>query len=171
MHRLGSDGQARHVCAMPVTITPESVDQDSVRALLRASDAYAASLYPADSNHLLDLSALQGPSVTFLVARCDGAVVGCAALVAQGDGKAEIKRMFVAPETRGQGVGRMLLAKLESCASDAGINVLRLETGIRQPEAIALYRGAGFSQIGPFPPYGDDPNSVFMEKRLPIAQV
>ena len=79
---------------------------------------------------------------------------------------AEIKRMFVSPAARGNNIGRLLLQKLQAVAIERGINVLRLETGIKQPEALALYRSAGFVEIGPFAHYRPDELSVFMEKTL-----
>ncbi|MGO7206088.1 GNAT family N-acetyltransferase, partial [Rhizobium ruizarguesonis] len=83
---------------MSVTIALEPPRQEGVIRLLDLSDAYAQSLYPAESNHLVDLSLLEKPSVSFLVARNGDAIVGCCALVEAGDGTAEIKRMFVDPE-------------------------------------------------------------------------
>ena len=78
---------------MSVIIAQEPPRQDAIIRLLDLSDAYAQSLYPAESNHLVDLSVLEKPSVSFLVARSDDAIVGCCALVEAGDGTAEIKRM------------------------------------------------------------------------------
>lgn len=82
---------------MLVTVTLETPRQPEIIRLLDMSDAYAASLYPAESNHLVDLSTLEQHSVSFFVARNDGVAVGCAAHVEAGDGTAEIKRMFVDP--------------------------------------------------------------------------
>jgi putative acetyltransferase len=95
-----------------------------------------------------------------------GRAVGCGAIVESKDGWAEIKRMFVSPLARGQNIGRRLLQKLEAAAVDKGVPLLRLETGIKQPEALALYRSAGFVEIGPFGKYAPDPLSLFMEKPL-----
>jgi putative acetyltransferase len=140
-----------------------------VAALLDASDAYMASLYPAESNHMLDIASLQRPGVLFLVARLDGRAVGCGAVVSSGEGWAEVKRMFVAPAARGLKLGRQLLAQIETLASRNGEQLLRLEMGAEQPEALALYRSAGFVEIGPFGSYRPDPLSVFMEKRIAPA--
>jgi putative acetyltransferase len=147
-------------------ITIENPRQPDILALLAASDAYMATLYPAESNHLLDAAALQRPEVTFVVARTDGQAVGCGAVVISGGSWAEIKRMFVSPAARGQRLGRRLLQKLETIAINKGITLLRLETGIKQHEALSLYRSAGFAETGPFGPYSPDPLSVFMEKAL-----
>ena len=74
--------------------------------------------------------------------------------------------MFVAAAHRGRGLGRRMLRALEAIASEEK-RVVRLETGVKQPEAIALYRSAGFVAIAPFGSYAPDPSSVFMEKRFP----
>jgi len=140
--------------------------QPQILALLAASDAYMATLYPAESNHMLDVDALERPEVTFVVARVDGRALGCGAVVSSGEDWAEIKRMFVSPEARGRKLGRQLLQKLETIAIDNGATLLRLETGVKQPEALLLYRSAGFVETGPFGQYSPDPLSVFMEKPI-----
>ena len=147
-------------------ITLEDPRQPDILQLLAASDAHMAALYPAESNHMLDVAALQRPEVTFVVARADGRAVGCGAVVKSGEGWAEIKRMFVSPAARGQKLGRRLLEKLESLVVDQGVTLLRLETGVKQREALLLYRAAGFVETGPFGEYRPDPLSVFMEKPI-----
>ncbi|ANN80532.1 GCN5 family acetyltransferase [Bordetella flabilis] len=144
----------------------EAPGQPDVIALLAEADAYLHALYPAESNHILDIHALERPGIDFFVARRGGAVLGCCALVPAADGSAEIKRMFVAPSARGRRLGRQLLERLESRALRRGIATLRLETGIYQPEALSLYRRSGYRDIPPFGDYGPDPLSVFMEKTL-----
>jgi putative acetyltransferase len=144
----------------------ENPDQQDVRRLLSASDAYMAALYPADSNHMADIASLAAENVRFLVARSDGAYMGCGALILNDDGSAEIKRMWVEQQSRGLKLGRRLLQAIEAEAREQKVMVLRLETGILQPEAIGLYRSEGFAEIEPFGSYRPDPLSVFMEKRL-----
>ncbi len=151
---------------MPVSITLESPRQPEIIRLLEMSDAYAASLYPPESNHLVDITKLEKPNVSFFVARNDGAIVGCCALVEAGDGTAEIKRMFVDPQARGLKIGRLMLEALVEFGRQHGVTAIRLETGISQPEAIGLYHKAGFVDIEPFPPYKPDPLSLFMELKL-----
>ncbi len=147
-------------------ITREAPRQAGVIRLLEQSNAYAASLYPADSNHMLPLDELEQDSVSFLVARAGDAVLGCAALLGHPDGTGEIKRMFVDEAARGLKLGHQLLAQLEEEALKRQITTIRLETGIYQPEAIGLYRKAGYVEIPPFGGYKPDPLSLFMEKRL-----
>jgi putative acetyltransferase len=148
------------------TIEKESPRQPGVLDLLHQSDVYAQSLYPPESNHLVDVSTLEKPSVSFFVARHEGDIVGCCALVDAGDGSAEIKRMFVDPKARGLKVGRKLLEHLESHGRETGLSAIRLETGIYQPEAIGLYKSAGYVETGPFGSYQPDPLSIFMEKTI-----
>jgi putative acetyltransferase len=100
-----------------VEVTIDNPHRPDIVALLAASDAYMATLYPAESNHMLDVASLQRPEVTFVVARDNGRALGCGAVVNSGESWAEIKRMFVAPAARGQGLGRRLLQKLESIGS------------------------------------------------------
>ena len=144
----------------------ESPDQLDVAALLESSNEYMAALYPAESNHLLDIASLMRADVTFIVARIDGRAMGCGAVVDSGEGWAEIKRMFVSPAARGRRLGRRLLEELEAIAAERGATKLRLETGGKQPEALALYASSGFVEIGPFGKYGPDPLSIFMEKPI-----
>jgi len=136
------------------------------RALIGELDAYQRSLYPAESNHLIPVEALRQPGVVFLLASFGVEAAGCAALVDRDGIYGEIKRMYVPPAGRGRGVGRALLQHLVVQARLLGLRWLRLETGIEQPEAIALYESAGFRRRGPFGEYREDPLSLFMELDL-----
>jgi putative acetyltransferase len=147
-------------------INAETPDQPEVRDMLARLDAYCAALYPAESNHLMDIASLLQGDVLFLVARdVDGGTVGCAALVNR-QAYGEVKRMFVDERRRGLGTGSKLLEHLVMFARMSGLSMLRLETGIHQPEAIGLYERAGFERCAPFGDYREDPLSLFMEKRL-----
>jgi len=149
-----------------IAIARESPRQDDVIALIRQSDALMQSLYPAESNHLVDVESLAALNVHFLVAREQGRALGCGAFVLGEAGQAEMKRVFVAPAARGKGIARLLMEALEREAARLGVTLMQLETGIKQPEAIALYRKFGYAERGPFGNYQPDPLSLFMEKRL-----
>ncbi len=149
-----------------ITVSRETPHQDDIVALIRQSDALMTSLYPAESNHLVDVESLAQPHAHFFVAREVGRAVGCGAFVLGEDGRAEMKRMFVSPRARGKGVARALMMRLEIEAAREGVTLMRLETGIRQPEAIALYRKFGYVERGPFGSCKPDPLSLFMEKPL-----
>jgi putative acetyltransferase len=149
-----------------VTIASESPDQPEVIALIAELDAYQDTLYPPESRHYLDLASLKQPNVFFAVARENmGGAVGCGAVVL-GSEFGEIKRMYVSPRGRGQGVAKRLLAFLEAHAIRFGCKLLKLETGPYQPEALALYASAGYERRGPFGDYANDPLSVFMQKQV-----
>jgi putative acetyltransferase len=143
----------------------ERPDQPEVVALIDELDAYQKPLYPPESHHGIAIDALMRPHVLFAVARVEGEAAGCGAVVLN-DGWGELKRMFVRPGLRGQGIAQRILAFLESSAGERGLPLMRLETGISQPEALRLYERAGYVRRGPFGEYGPDPLSVFMEKQL-----
>ncbi|WP_231512401.1 GNAT family N-acetyltransferase [Paucibacter sp. KBW04] len=148
------------------SIRRERADQPEVQALIAALDAYQNELYPAANNHLLPLTALMQPQVRLLVVRdAQQRAVACGALVLHED-HAELKRMMVAPEQRGLGLGSLLVSALQKEALAAGRHLLRLETGVRQPAAQRLYERMGFERCGPFGNYRADPFSLFMEKLL-----
>lgn len=156
--------------AETVAVALDDPGRPDVGALLAESDAWYAASYPAESNHLFDVSTLTRPGVAFFTARCGDRLLGCGALVDQrAPDRArygEIKRMYVAPNARGMGLGRLLLETLEGHAAGLGLRCVRLETGVKQPEAIGLYRAFGYVEIPPFGDYAPDPLSLFMEKRL-----
>jgi putative acetyltransferase len=116
---------------MSVSIQAEAPRQTEVSALLAQSDAMMASLYPDESNHMVDPSGLEAPEVSFFVARCDGVIVGRGAWVRTGRDEAELKRIYVVAEARGLKVGRRPLEFIESDAAAAQVRPLRLETGVR----------------------------------------
>jgi putative acetyltransferase len=149
-----------------IAVERESPRQGDVIALIRQSDALMQSLYPAESNHLVDIDSLAQPHVHVFVAREAGRALGCGAFVLGEAGQAEMKRVFVDPAARGKGVARAIMDALEREAARLGVTLMQLETGIHQPEAIALYRRSGYAERGPFGGYKPDPLSLFMEKRL-----
>jgi DNA-binding MarR family transcriptional regulator len=118
---------------------------------------------PADSL-LPNADVLVPPAGLMVVATLRSEPVGCGALKLNGTEPAEIKRMWVAPQTRGLGVGRRLLTELEGHARDAGARIVRLETNKALVEAIALYRSSGYVEVPAFNDelYGDH----WFEKRL-----
>lgn len=103
-----------------------------------------------------------------IMAFIDGEPVGCGAFKAYDKNSAEIKRMFVKPSYRGQGVARAILSELEEWAKEAGFNSCLLETGKKQPEAIALYQKAGYQLISNYGQYEHVENSICMKKDLTV---
>ncbi len=148
----------------------EYLDPDSpeVQALLTVSDAYYVNLYPAESNHLESSDDLKKSNVLFVGCRIDGELVASgAAKIMQDDGSyAEIKRVFVVDGHRGKGLSSQVMHFLETELQGRGVSLCRLETGVKQPEALGLYRKLGYLERGPFGSYKADPYSVFMEKHV-----
>ncbi len=148
----------------------EHLDPDApeVRRIIAAADDFYRELYPAESNHLESAAALKRQGTLFVGCRLDGRLAASgAAKVMNDDGTyGEIKRVFVLDEYRGRGLSYRIMDYLEAQLSGQGIELLRLETGIHQPEALGLYRKLGYRERGPFGAYRADPLSVFMEKRL-----
>jgi putative acetyltransferase len=143
-------------------------DDPEVRQLIAAADDFYHQLYPADSNHLESIEDLRRPGTLFVGCRLAGRLAASgAAKVMNDDGiYGEIKRVFVYQDYRGQGLSHRIMDYLESQLRRQGIEFFRLETGIYQPEALALYRKLGYRERGPFGAYHPDPLSVFMEKRV-----
>ncbi|HDR9185815.1 TPA: GNAT family N-acetyltransferase, partial [Burkholderia vietnamiensis] len=97
-----------------MTIALESPDQPDVIALIADLDAYQDTLYPPESRHALDLASLKQSNVLFAVARdIEGQAIGCGAIVV-GPDFGELKRMYVSPRGRGQGIAKQLIAFLET---------------------------------------------------------
>jgi len=110
---------------------------------------------------------LAPPGGTFVVARIGDEVVGCGGVQTIGDGIGEVKRMWVSPAARGQGVGRRLLSELERRSARLGHRVVRLDTNATLTEAIALYGSAGYVAVDR---YNDNPYAErFFEKSLPAG--
>jgi GNAT superfamily N-acetyltransferase len=134
-------------------------DDPDVRALTTDQQAEIRARYGGKEEPGTPPSAAD-VSVVLVARDEDGTPLGCGALRELGDGVAEVKRMFVVPAARGRGVSKAVLGALEDAARERGWTTLRLETGPRQPEAVALYTGAGYDPIGAFGAYVGDPDAV-----------
>ncbi|MFH0131575.1 GNAT family N-acetyltransferase [Variovorax sp. VaC1] len=147
-----------------MTIALESPDQPDVIQLIDDLDAYQKPLYPPECHYGIDIAALSAAHVLFAVARDEaGTAIGCGAIVME-PGYGELKRMYVRPENRGQGIAAKVLAFLEGEAMRRNCAMFRLETGVSQPEALSFYARSGYVRRGRFGTYPDDPLSVFMQK-------
>jgi len=150
-----------------VSITVETPRQEEVLGLLRLGTEFAESLYPPESNFLLDVDELERPGVSVYVARDEGGhAVGMAALVPWGMAVTELKRMFVHPDARGRGVGAGLLERMEVDARAAGLRQIVLETGTLHTAAQALYTRCGYQPIPQFGQYIGEEYSYCMAKML-----
>jgi putative acetyltransferase len=149
-----------------VSITAERPDTADARALIDELEAYLTPLYPQKSRHGYSVEKLIGQGVSFFLIRHNGTAAGCGGVQLFGTDYGELKRMYVRPQFRGLGYGKLMLEHLADYARSRGVGLLRLETGIHQLAAIGLYERAGFQSIPPFGGYKDDPLSRFYEKRI-----
>src|SRR6476620_4730295 len=151
---------------MTTIISAERPDSADAMLLISELEAHLDPLYPRTSRHGYSVEKLMQQAVAFFVTRHDGVLAGCGGIELFGNEYGEIKRMYVRPQFRGLGLARLMLDHLAAHAREHKVNLLRLETGIHQKEAIALYEGVGFPQIPPFGSYKEDPLSRFYEKQI-----
>jgi putative acetyltransferase len=169
--RSGAPHNVDRFAAM-LHVDPEDPHSPVARALIAQLSRELAERYPEDvgggaGNFMPEDATV--PRSIFLVAWFGSDAAGCGALrpFDAAAGTAEIKRMFVAPKARGKGIGREILRELEKHARGFGYTPLCLETGVRQPEAMALYEKSGFTPIPKYPPYENNPHSVCFAKTIP----
>jgi len=148
-------GQAERLLrASAVQIAPEAADSAEASLCLGAYFRELAQRFETGFDPAMSITAtaaeMTPPAGTLVLARLDGRPIGCAALKVKDCGIGEVKRMWVAPEARGLGLGRRLLDAVETAARDFGLAMLRLETNQTLREAQRLYRSAGYTEVAPF---------------------
>ena len=146
-----------HPSAFAISLRPEPYGSAGPRWVVAQAEAELVARYGGldDGERGLTAAMFDLPAGVFLIARTDSRSepVGGVGLrtVAEGadvaDGVGEVRRLWVDPEWRGRGIGRDLMAGLEASARDLGLAVLRLATGDRQPEAVALYQAMGWDRV------------------------
>ncbi|MFN2994525.1 GNAT family N-acetyltransferase [Serratia plymuthica] len=151
---------------MAVSIEETAVTDTGFAALVTALDDYQQPLYPAASCYSVSFEEMTSSETCAFVAKSAGDYAGCGCLYISEGKIAEIKRMYVDPRFRGQGIAYRLIEVIEQKAQSLGYGELYLETGVNQPEAISLYRKTGYRQTTRFGNYPPDPLSIYMMKRL-----
>lgn len=151
--------------SLPVTLEAADPIGEVARELIHALCSELSERYGVPPSPFSPAEAATHRSV-FLVARQGGHPIGCGALRRFDEDIAEIKRMYVAPGGRRKGIARRILIELEQHARVLGYRAIRLETGIRQPEAQRLYESLGYRCIAAFGPYVGNPTSVCYERVL-----
>jgi GNAT superfamily N-acetyltransferase len=157
-----------------IVIERAELDHDVSRALIDSLNAELRGAYdtPGANHFRLDPEEVTDGRGAFLVVYQAGAPIGCGAVRLLDGETAELKRMYLAPAVRGRGLGRRLVALLESEARALGVRRLVLETGIHQHAALALYRATGFHPIPLYGEYCHSPDtSVCLGKELPVREV
>ncbi|MGQ0837511.1 GNAT family N-acetyltransferase [Actinokineospora sp.] len=142
---------------------------DVVRLVAEVQGEYVIR-YGGPDDTPVDPAEFAPPRGLFLVGYVGGVAMVTGGWRAHG-ADAEIKRMYVSPAGRGRGLARMMLAELERTAAEAGYDRLILETGSKQPEAVQLYRSAGYEPVPKFGYYADAPEAIHLGKVLSSEEV
>ena len=152
----------------PLVLRRADISQSDAQSLIAALNAELSARYPEPgaTHFRLDADEVAEGRGAFLIASLAARPVGCGGVRRIDSGMAEIKRMYVVPGARGRSIGSRILFALEDEARNLGATRLVLETGGRQPEALALYARAGFVRIPAFGEYVGSPFSICMEKIL-----
>ncbi len=153
-----------------VTLIRTDAENDDLLLLVALLDEELKARDGEDHYFFAQFNKLAG-IIGAVVAYVDDEPVGCGAFKQFSDTEAEIKRMFVRSECRGQRIAANVLTELESWADEEGFDACVLETGFKQPEAIALYKRSGYSEIPNYGQYADVANSVCMTKNLKSPHV
>jgi GNAT superfamily N-acetyltransferase len=155
----------------PVALRAVPYD-DPVAVLLvdRVQQEYVVR-YGGPDEAAVDPAEFLPPEGLFLVAEIDGVPAACGAWRVYPPGGVEIKRVYVEPAFRRRGLAQLIVAALERSAAAAGHGAVVLNTGGRQPEAIALYTALGYSPVPGYGVYACSPEAVFLGKDLAVPSV
>jgi putative acetyltransferase len=145
----------------------ESYDSADVSGLVQAQEVEVRERGDAgDLSPPRESSVFEPPDGAFIVMRDGGRAIGCGGFSRFDVTRAELKRMYVAPDVRGRGLGRVLLRRIEEEAKAFGYDRLVLETITLMSEAMRLYESEGYTAIPPYGPYAQNPTSRCFEKSL-----
>jgi GNAT superfamily N-acetyltransferase len=157
----------------PLVLRPSRYDQPDAVRLTGVAQTYYTGLYGGGDANPLEPEEFTAPNGLFLIGYLGLEAVAMGGWrLYPGDPPvpavraAEIRRMFVVDRLRGRGVGHRLLRELEGSARDTGADVMLLETGRPQVEAVALYRAGGYADVPPFGHYADAAEAIHLGKRL-----
>lgn len=147
----------------------QNIDPGEMEAqrIIAELDADLVQRYPGEATNGIDVDDFRAAQGYFVVLRANtgGDPIACGAFRPVHTDCVEIKRMYVSAPARGKGYSKLLLRYLEDVARQRGFRGFVLETGVRQPEAIGLYRSMGYFQIPNYGHYARDPNSVCFAKQ------
>ena len=152
--------------AEPVTLRPVAYADPVAQELVEQVQQEYVVRYGGRDAAVVDPDEFSPPHGLFLVAEVGGVPAGSGGWRVQADGVVEVKRMYVAPAFRRRGLAALVLAELERTAAAAGHRRVVLNSGERQPEALALYARAGYTPVAGYGIYADSPDAVFLGKLL-----
>ncbi|MGH7999001.1 MAG: GNAT family N-acetyltransferase [Brasilonema sp.] len=153
-----------------ICVEIETIYSNDALYLIEQLSSTLAKRYEQDTDEgkaAFELSDMDMPGAAFVVARLDGQPIGCGAIRPfDEESVAEVKRMFVVPTMRGRGISKQILAKLEDTARSLGYTTTVLETGTRQPEAMALYEKTGYKRCHCWGKYVNSSWSICYRREL-----
>jgi GNAT superfamily N-acetyltransferase len=150
----------------PVRLDAVGYEDPVARELVARVQQEYVGLYGGPDAAVVDPTDFAPPAGLFLVARVRGTPAGCGGWRVHAPGVVEVKRVFVAPAFRRRGLAQALVSALEDGARRVGHRAVVLNTGTRQPEALALYAALGYRPVPAFGVYADAPGAVFLGKDL-----
>jgi len=154
---------------MTISVERADIESGDASQLIAALNAELSAQYadiPGANHFRLNVDEVAPGRGAYMIARRDGAPVGCGAVRRIDPETAEIKRMYVIPAERSNGIGRRIVEALEAQARALGVSRVVLETGTRQDAAIALYEKMGFERIPAFGEYVASPVALCMAKSI-----
>jgi GNAT superfamily N-acetyltransferase len=150
----------------PATLRALPYDDPLAQYLIEAVQQEYVLRYGGRDAAVVEPGEFLPPRGLFLVAEVDGVPAGCGAWRLLPSGAAEIKRVYVEPAFRRQGVARLVVAALEASAAAAGHTRVVLNSGREQPEALALYADLGYGPVPGYGVYACAPDAVFLGRTL-----
>jgi GNAT superfamily N-acetyltransferase len=163
---MRTSAEARLADGRRVVLRAVPYDDPLAREMVARVQQEYVTRYGGPDEAVVDPAEFEPPVGLFLVAEVDGVPVGCGAWRVHEPGVAEVKRVYVEPAFRRQGVAQLLMAALEESAAAAGCRDVVLNSGSRQPEALALYAALGYTSARGYGVYAGLPGAVFLGKRL-----
>ena len=163
---MRTSADARLADGRTVVLRPVPYDDPLARELVGRVQQEYVTRYGGPDEAAVDPTEFVPPVGLFLVAEVAGVPAGCGAWRVHGPDVAEVKRVYVEPEFRRQGLAQLLMAALEDGAVAAGHRSVVLNSGSEQPEALALYAALGYTPVPGYGVYADAPGAVFLGRRL-----
>jgi len=151
---------------MTLEFTRSQPDAPESRELMMEFWREIDKLYANEAPTAWELTGMDQAGAAFFIVRREAETIGCAALRPLTKNAVELKRMYVRPAARRTGVARQMVQWMEEFARAAGFSELWLETGLRQPAAMALYESLGYTRRAAFGDHKGDPLNACYEKRL-----
>ena len=163
---MRTSADARLADGRTVVLRPVPYDDPLARELVGRVQQEYVTRYGGPDEAVVDPAEFVPPVGLFLVAEVAGVPAGCGAWRVHGPGVAEVKRVYVEPAFRRQGLAQLLMAALEDGAVAAGHRSVVLNSGSEQPEALALYAALGYTPVPGYGVYADAPGAVFLGRQL-----